>query len=153
MLRILPVIMVFGCLFISCDESEQIEMVVEDAQIEQSTTSEDPRIFESAEEMKTAIEIGESEYDFYANFTEPFFTIYLMDKQALIVKMDADDQLVDLLTTFNENAVEQEILVGDKTMKIIKSPGSDGMSSINYPYYVEYDSFVGGGSIEQLVEV
>lgn len=139
----------FSILFFSCESSlEPIEEVNEDETIEVEEVS----AFESAEEMKMAIERGNVKYDFYANFTEPFFTIYIVDRQALVVRMDGVDEMYEILMGFNPTAGKQEIIIGEVTAKILKEKGSDGMSDLNYPYSVEYGEFVGGGATERVLE-
>ena len=96
-------------------------------------------------------------FDFYASFTEPFWTFYLVGDQVLVNLMDDEPSLHQLDKPFDSRAEKQTVnfTKGDKkwTLNIEYKEGSDGMSEINYPYYVIVnDSFYGGGSTEFLHE-
>lgn len=97
------------------------------------------------------LEKGKQKFDFYANFTEPFFTIYMFED--IIVMNRADQEKPDLFEAncfFNINGKSQKIIFNygeeEHTLLIRKEDGSDGMSPIIYPYSVTLDgNFVGGG--------
>lgn len=139
-------------LFFSCTSEHEQQLEVDEVHNEVQKDQELVKSFESAEEMKAALQSNELDFDFYASFTEPFFTIYVVGQQALIVRMDEEDELFELLTSFNPRSQEQEILIGELNCKITKGKGSDGMSDIHYPYVVEYGEFTGGGATERMRE-
>lgn len=139
-------------LFFSCQFTVEAPEVSDQVQTEVPIEEEQGTTFTSAEEMKKAIESGDVQYDFYANFTEPFFTIYIIGRQALIVRMDEEDEMYELLIAFNPAAVKQEIIIGETPIIILKEKGSDGMSGLIYPYTAEYGEFVGGGATERIKE-
>ena len=96
------------------------------------------------------IEDGSKRFDFYASFTEPFWTIYIWNDIVIFNHLDGPPDLYETNRLFDPQADEQTFFFSnaDKEWKMIisKKPGSDGMSDINYPYSVLLnDQFYGGG--------
>lgn len=94
---------------------------------------------------------GNKNFDFYAVFTEPFWTFYFFGNEALIITMDAEvPDVVPLEYPFSENEDAQALsfmLNGEFwQFQVTKETGSDGMSEIEYPYTVKLDLLEGGGA-------
>ena len=98
-------------------------------------------------------EKGERQFDFYASFTEPFWTLYFIGNRVIFNQMDEDPHLYfsDSFFDSNENTQRIRFSNGDKDWTVIieKGEGSDGMSDIIYPYSVIMnEKFQGGGGEE-----
>lgn len=95
----------------------------------------------------------EIEFDFYASFTEPFWTFYFIDDQVLINQMDENPKIYKLNHEFDPSKATQKLLFSGSDQKweivIEKGEGSDGMSEIIYPYHViaNGDHYGGGGTV------
>lgn len=90
-------------------------------------------------------------FDFYASFTEPFWTFYFFGNQVMFVSMDSEvPQIVPLEYPFSEKSEQQNLKfkLNDQLMEleVIKQEGSDGMSEMRYPYTVKLEMIEGGGS-------
>ena len=101
--------------------------------------------------LETAIKNGKQPVLFHGMTTEPFYDIYITDKE-LLVMLIGEDVVVytPIKNKFDKNLKSQEILYTDsegKEQKIIikKEKGSDGMSDTVYPYSVKMDDHEGGG--------
>lgn len=101
---------------------------------------------------------GQRSFDFYAVFTEPFWTVYFFGHHALFMAMDWETpQLLPLEYPFNPDTFEEQTLRFAMNgelweVNVKRERGSDGMSEISYPYSVEYDMLTGGGATKLMKE-
>jgi len=101
---------------------------------------------------------GSRPFDFYATFTEPFWTLYFWNDVVYFDHMEEDspdiyifDKPFDPHAEFQSISIENEDKIWMLTIR--KGEGSDGMSEIKYPYEVSLDSnFFGGGGTEFMKE-
>lgn len=104
------------------------------------------------------LQSGARPFDFYAVFTEPFWTIYFFGNRVLFMTSEWDvPELVPLEYPFNPDTQEVQklrfFLFDDLwEMKVTKGKGSDGMSEISYPYMVEYGELRGAGATKRMHE-
>lgn len=99
------------------------------------------------------IEKGEIPFDFYAMFTEPFWTVYFIDNKVIFNHMEDGPDIYFSDQFFDSNKDSQRIRFSsgekDWTLIIEKGEGSDGMSEVVYPYKVIMnETFHGGGGEE-----
>lgn len=95
---------------------------------------------------------GKRKFDFYASFTEPFWTFYFFENQVMFVSAESDvPDVTTLEYPFSDKEDTQALrffMNGEYwVVEISKGEGSDGMSDINYPYIVKLDMLEGGGAI------
>jgi len=114
----------------------------------------------SQEDLKAILiefQTGQRSFDFYAVFTEPFWTVYFFGHHALFTAMDWEyPQLLPLEYPFNPDTYEEQTLrfalSGELwELRVKREEGSDGMSEISYPYSVEYDMIKGGGATKLML--
>lgn len=108
---------------------------------------------EHLEDLMDQLHMREGEFDFYASFTEPFWTFYIKGDQLLWEDFDQGHNLYEIDNRFDPSASEQTIVYSNGKIRgellIKKEEGSDGMSEITYPYSVVWnDSHYGGGATE-----
>ncbi len=113
---------------------------------------EEPTDLEKLQMLK-AFNSGETKFDFYASFTEPFWTFYFFGNEVLFNAADFEvPEVWTLEYPFTDDEDEQALSFMRNgefwQFKVKKEPGSDGMSDIEYPYSVKLDSFEGGGATE-----
>ena len=99
------------------------------------------------------VEREEVPFDFYASFTEPFWTLYFIGDKVLFNHMDEDPDFYQLNQPFDpeQDAQTLKFSSGKRHWEVLieKGEGSDGMSDITYPYKVIMnDEFHGGGGVE-----
>lgn len=114
--------------------------------------SVDPDRFEKidAKAMVDRFQKEDGLFDFYAVFTEPFWSIYI--KEDIIYFQGSEDplELFEASALFDPEA-ESQIIYFEKNkenwaLRIEKGEGSDGMSEITYPYKaILNNNFHGGG--------
>lgn len=100
---------------------------------------------------------GARRFDFYASFTEPFWTFYFFGNQVLFESMGSVvPQVVPLEYPFSDRSEEQTMrfmLNGQFwELEVIKGKGSDGMSELVYPYIVKDEFMEGGGGTSYVKE-
>jgi uncharacterized membrane protein len=130
---------------VDTETNEQPEVIIEEVNTD------------DAEALLAQVQQGLVEFDFYASFTEPFWTFYLIDNQVLFNLMDDVPSIHQLDKSFDAMAEKQMVSFtkGDKkwTLSVEHKEGSDGMSEISYPYYVVVNNtYYGGGNTKLLKE-
>lgn len=93
---------------------------------------------------------GARRFDFYASFTEPFWTFYFFGNQVLFESMGSVvPQVIPLEYPFSDRSDEQTMrfMLFDQLweLEVIRGDGSDGMSELIYPYIVKGELMEGGG--------
>jgi uncharacterized membrane protein len=93
---------------------------------------------------------GEKKFDFYAVFTEPFWSFYFFGNQVLFNAADFEvPEVLTLEYPFSDKEDEQSLSFMRNgefwQLNVIKEAGSDGMSDLEYPYSVKLDLMEGGG--------
>ena len=120
-------------------------------------TDEVPEQPMSADEMLKAIQGGDLKFDFYASFTEPFWTVYIVKNKVLLYGSESPAELHKLVKPFDPNKEAQTLYYdrvgGSTSLHITKEPGSDGMSDISYPYNVVWQKTYWGGGATKLQSV
>lgn len=165
---ILFIVTGIGWNFSSCNsgETESVETVkgeaeeVENPNIEpEDTVKEEGQIrwYEGEEptdleklQLLSSFNSGERKFDFYAVFTEPFWSFYFFGNEVLFNAADFEaPEVLTLEYPFSDKENEQALSFMRNgefwQLKVTKEPGSDGMSDMEYPYSVKLDLMEGGG--------
>jgi len=133
--------------------AEEVEMLAEVPTI----SDESNDVIEQGQnpkELLIQLQNSKADFDFYASFTEPFWTLYFIGDQVIFDHSEEDTpDFYTIDQRFNPNADRQTIRLSneDKNWEVVieKGEGSDGMSEIIYPYNVIMDSSLyGGGGTE-----
>ncbi len=131
----------------------------ESTAISDSTTTDsmNAHLTSDPKQLLVQLQNRKIEFDFYASFTEPFWTIYLIGEQILFNQADSDPAIYPLDGVFDSTQIEQKLSFTDanslRKLLIIKDGGSDGMSELKYPYSVVMDgNFHGGGDVDYVHE-
>lgn len=100
---------------------------------------------------------GAIKFDFYAVFTEPFWSFYFFGNQVLFNAADFEvPEVWTLEYPFSDKEDEQALNFMRNgefwQLKVKKEPGSDGMSDLEYPYSVKLDLMEGGGGTDFVKE-
>ena len=127
------------------EPKDTIKPVVENSWYE----GEEPTDLEKLQ-LLTSFNSGERKFDFYAVFTEPFWTFYFFGNEVLFNAADFDVPEVLTLEYPFSNKEEEQALSFMRNgefwqLKVTKESGSDGMSDLEYPYSVKLDLMEGGG--------
>ncbi|GAB5416640.1 MAG: hypothetical protein Crog4KO_21280 [Crocinitomicaceae bacterium] len=161
-------VLVMGTLFFSCSDSNS-QKISEDPVRKENTNTESEE--ELVPEEKIGADLTDSEkvqlladfqsgkrnFDFYASFTEPFWTFYFVGNQVMFVSMDSEvPDVVPLEYPFTDQEESQVLrFLLNSTLwelEVIKEEGSDGMSDLSYPYSVKCGIYEGGGGTNYVKE-
>lgn len=95
---------------------------------------------------------------FHGVITEPFWDVYLTEKELLIVDNVNNYMETFLLkNSFDKNkalqVIDYENSIGTaKKLDIIREPSGDGMSDRTYPYRLLIEDWQGGGDCKRMVD-
>jgi len=161
----LPTLLMFSLLFVGCQNNstsetgeltigQQTDTLPQDIVAEDSfviTLATDPNI------LLEQIHNNTVDFDFYASFTEPFWTLYFIDNDVVFNSAEDGPEIFELYNRFDPTKKQQLLTFSkdgeDWDVQITKGSGSDGMSEINYPYAVVLnENFHGGGGEEYAKE-
>jgi uncharacterized membrane protein len=139
-------------------EPTDVSQSIEEVETLEETTIQDEvsEVIEQGQnpkELLIQLQNSKADFDFYASFTEPFWSLYFVGDRVIFDSSDEDPDFYSIDQRFNPNSSRQTIRLSneDKTWEVVieKGEGSDGMSDIIYPYNVIMDStFYGGGGTE-----
>jgi uncharacterized membrane protein len=106
-------------------------------------------------QLLSAFNSGEKKFDFYAVFTEPFWTFYFFGNEVLFNSAEFDvPEVLPLEYPFSDKEEEQALSFMRNgefwQFKVKKESGSDGMSELEYPYSVALDLLQGAGSTSMM---
>ncbi|XOV66810.1 MAG: hypothetical protein ACFHU9_14385 [Fluviicola sp.] len=172
---LIPMFVAFGLLSASCggaesneslkkseDKREQIEQnlqpeeTVEAEEVIKWYEGEEPTDLEKLQ-LLASFHSGERKFDFYAVFTEPFWTFYFFGNEVLFNAADFDvPEVLPIEYPFSDKMDEQALSFMRNgefwQFKVVRKAGSDGMSELEYPYTVKLDMLEGGGATEFVKE-
>ncbi len=164
---------IMACVLVSCVDSDaRQEAVDEPGQNKKERSVMDTNFEETAPENTMAtnlsdvekmqlladIQSGKRNFDFYACFTEPFWTFYFVGNQVMFVSMDTEvPEIVPLEYPFTDQEETQVLrFLLNSTLwevEVTKGEGSDGMSEISYPYQIRCGIYEGGGATSYVKEI
>ncbi len=157
--------LILALLLFGCTANEQIDQENDRIQSKTLENTQDSIQLNETESLSEILQLdpndvleelrnGEREFDFYAAFTEPFWTIYFIDEDVVFDHAWEAPEFYKLNREFDPAKDKQSLTFsnGEKQWEILieKGEGSDGMSEISYPYSVKLNNELYGGGGKEL---